>query len=230
VPDFFQRYIPDPRLFRGYRHILEAIDVYRAAKRPDIATRLEASLKAMVTEMGVQTAADAAAGTKMIRETLERRLVRPETSGPHLASRVRSEPIAAGSELPGGAVGFGDIQHLDAAVDPDYPHGGTYWRAIEWGSDAAVGRVVVGYFQPGFSIPQAGEFRNHPMFMSQGASGFLGGMSGAPAMRVQRPIEPKHFLRDGTHEAVTRHERQMERVQDEAISSMLAATATPRTR
>lgn len=230
MAEFFQRYVPDPRLFRGYRHILEAIDVYRAAKRPDIAGRLEVSLKAMAVELERQTVADAERGTRLIRETLHRRLVRPSTPGPHLADRVHSIPLALGSELPGGAVGFGELEALDKAINPRYQEAGTYWRAIEWGSDAAVGRVLVGYFQPGFAIPSANEHRQHPMFMTQGASGFLGGMSGAPAMLVKNPIEPKHFLRDGSADAIAYHERQMERVQDEAIGSMLTATTAPRTR
>lgn len=229
MAEFFQRYVPDPRLSRGYRHILDAIAVYRAASRPDIAARLELSLKAMTVEVERETVADALRGTKLIRDTLHDRLVRPSTPGPHLGSRVQSMPLPDPGILPGGAVGFGDIQALDKAVDPRHQDAGSYWRAIEYGSHAAVGRILVGYFQPGFRVPSQSEFRNHPMFMTQSASGFAAGMSGAPAMLVQNPIDPKHFLRDGSHDAIAFHERQMERIQDTAIASMWTATTAPRT-
>lgn len=231
--EFFQRYLPDPRLFRGYRHIQDAIDVYRAAREPQVAARLEAELQALMVTTERQTAQDALAGTKIMQETLRRRLVRPETAGPHLSSRIHSLPLP--TELPAGAIGYGDIGQLDTAIDPDYPESGSYWRAQEYGSDAAVGRIVVGFFQPGFAAPSEGEFRRHPYFTAAGgfdaARGRLPGEEGsAPAMRIKRPIPAKHFLRDGAVEAVAEHESQMQRLQSDAIDAMLAATGGPRTR
>lgn len=227
MAEFYRRYLPDPRLAEGYRTITDAAAVYRAAKMPWVAERLEAQLGALFVAITRQTAQDAAGGTEVIRRTLQARLVRDRTPGPHLAERVVSVALPEG--LPGGALGYGDIHHLDQAVDPHHPEAGTYWRAIEEGSDHMVGRIIVGFFQPGFAAPAADQFRRHPFFTTA-ATGFAPGMVGAPAMRITRPIEAKHFLRDGSAVAVAEHERQMQRLQRDAIDAMLATASGVRTR
>lgn len=226
--EFFQRYLPDPRLESGYRIILEAINVYRAARLEFVAERLSAELAAMQATVKVQTVKDALGGTEVIRRTLDARLVRDKTPGPHLASHVVSEPLPSPG-LEGGALGYGDIERLNQAVDPQHPQAGTYWRAIEEGSSHMVGRLIVGYFQPGFAVPAGGEFRQHPFFTTT-ASGFLSGGSGGAAMRITRPIEAKHFLADGSKVAVVEHESQMQRIQREAIDAMLATASGSRMR
>lgn len=228
MAEFFRRYEPDPQLFRGYRHILDAIDVYRAARHPEIAARLDAAFQAMLANVERQTVRSAARTDQRIRATLRERLVRSPTAGPHLADRVHSLPVP--TRLPAGALGVADIEQLDQAVDPDYPRS-PYWRAIEYGSDAAVGRIVVGYFQPGggrggATAPAADEFRHHPYFLSNRAA--PAGPS-PPAMKVQRPIEPKHFLRDGSREALAEHEAAMTMTQAEGLAAMSAVTMLPLT-
>lgn len=224
---FYRRYLPDPRLADGYRLITDAAAVYRAAKMTWVAERLEAQLASLFTAIERQTGKDAAAGTEGIRRRLEARLVRDRTQGPHLAQHIVSTPLPEG--LPGGAIGYGAIEQLDKAIDPDHPAAGTYWRAIEEGSAHMVGRIVVGYFQPGFAAPSFEQNRQHPMFKTAD-TGFLPGMVGAPAMRVMEPIQAKHFLRDGSRAAIYLHEREMRTLQAEAIDAMLATVSGTRTR
>lgn len=227
--DFFRRYLPDPRLAAGYKNIIDAAAVYRAARRPDVAARLEEQLASLFASITRQTEQDAIGGTEVMRRTLKARLVRDRTQGPHLADRIVALPTPLG--LPAGGIGYGAIEQLDQAVDPDHPQAGTYWRAIEEGSSHMVGRIVLGYFQPGFVPAAADQFRRHPYFTAQDPAepGFMPGVATAPAMRVQRPIEAKHFLQDGSAVAIAAHEQQMKRLQRDAIDAMLATVGTVRT-
>lgn len=217
MPPFFQSYHPDVRLEDGFRLIRAAAATYRAARQPRIAERLERDLLALRNEIVRLGVADAVYADKLAAATLRARLVRPETPGPHLADYIRSYPLPG--EL--GGVGFADIAVLDKAIDPKYPQHGTYWRAIEYGTRAHIGRVVVGYFQPGFAGPSGGEFRAHPYFTPEASSD-------AYPMRITRPIEPKHFLRSGIASALTNHVQKMGTLQAEAIASMRSATARSR--
>lgn len=228
MPSFARRWLPDPRYFAAIRFINDAIEVYRAAGHPEVAARLEAELAALEVKVVAQSEADAKAGDTIIRDTLRERLVRDTTPGPHLGDRVRSLALPAG--IPGGAIGYGDLDDLEKAVDPKFPEFGTYWRAIEYGSDHMVGRIIPGYFQPGFAAPSASEFRQHPYFTPASGAGLATGDTSAPAMRVQNPIEPKHFLRDGSATAAAEHETQMQRLQSDAADAFLAATDAQRTR
>lgn len=232
MAEFVRTYIPDPRFRQGVKLIFDAIDVYIAARQPVIAARLQAELSAMESAIRVATESDARKADTLMAELLESRLVRPATRGPHLAERIHSLPLDAA--LSEGALGYAATEELDRAVDPDYPESGTYWRAIEEGSEAQVGRVLVGYFQPGFAAPAASEFRQHPYFTPGGplaaARGRLSGEGdSSPAGLVKNPIEAKHFLRDGSAMAAADHDTNMRRIQSGAIDAMLGATAVART-
>lgn len=224
---FGRRYVPDPAFFRAIKLLRDAIEVYRAAQQPQIAARLSAELAAMEAAIAVQTEADVHEGTQLIKETLRSRLVREQTPGPHLGGRIRS--VATPTVVPAGAIGYGDIDELDKAIDPAYPEDGTYWRAIEEGSDAQVGRILPGYFQPGFRAPAGSEFRQHPFFTPASQMGFLGAGDSAPLMRIQKSIDAKHFLRDGSATAAAEHDGNMRRIQSDAADALLAATVAPRT-
>jgi hypothetical protein len=210
---FYQRYIPDIRLQEGMTLLRAAAATYRAARQPQIAARIEADLAAMQQEMLALSARNAVKADVLAGQVLRSRLVRPETPGPHLADHVRSYPLPG--EL--GGLGFADLAQLERAIDPKYPQHGTYWRAIEFGSTAQVGRLVVGYFQPGNAAPNVDERRAHAYFTPEAGTG-------APAMRIVRPIEAKHFLRDTATRAMTSQVQSMGTLQADAIASMKAAT------
>lgn len=135
--------------------------------------------------------------TKAIRNRVRATQRRPGGSG-RLAGGVVSRPVP--SPFPAGSVGIADIDVLDrrvvgAANSGRYP--GTagrqpYWQAQDEGSTHLVGRQMVGFFMPGMSRPSPSRSRQHARFVTARAGG---------PMTVKRPIEARHFLRDGANDA-----------------------------
>lgn len=157
-----------------------------------------ATAKRQMRAVEVDTARHA---TKAVRNRIQATQRRPGGTG-KLARGVVSRPI--GSALPAGSVGIGDIDILDRRVvgaSNSGRHPGTagrqpYWQVQEHGSTHLVGRTMVGFFMPGMSRPNPSQFRQHSRFsVSAGGRGYGG------AMTVRRPIEARHFLRDGAKDA-----------------------------
>jgi hypothetical protein len=126
------------------------------------------------------------------KNVLKATQVRPDTSkAKHLEdtffSRHTPTPVV---EL--GVVGLFD----EGALSQASRGGGIYWEAQEFGTDAHVGRVVRGFFQPGRARPSQVDFRVHPEFQAQKG----------PRMTIRRPIQERGFLRRGVEAAWKRRD------------------------
>lgn len=217
---FYTQIEPDPALARGYVYMLDAIDAYVARGRLGEAAHARRILRRMwreYEELGVQGAVKA---DEFIRGRLHATAVRPPTSG-RLAAAISSRPIP--STFPAGAIGIADLARLEkGAINPRAKKAGSYWRAQEYGTDAHVGRIVPGYFFPPQSAPNAAEFRDHPYFQQAKMNKAGSTRRGMPAMVIGRPLDARHFLRDGTDEAVAWHRLESARINRRAISSLAA--------
>lgn len=146
----------------------------------------------------------AARATRAIKRKLAETAVRPETDKPrHLADMIKSRRANVARGVGTGAVGVADIAELNKAVDPDFPRGGTYWEAQEYGTFAHMGRRITGYFYGGgapIAPPREAQFRVHAAF-SPGdlLTGPRGGRGGRGTIR--RPLMARRFIRDGADSA-----------------------------
>lgn len=146
--------------------------------------------------------------------------VRPDTSkANHMRGNIASRPL--GGRLPFGAVGVADIAVLNKTRRSS---GGPYWEAQEFGSSAAVGRILPGYFMPGKSRPGDAPSRTHPEFRRQTTG------RGVPAMVVKNPIEARGFLRRGVEDAGRYRERRLKTLEADLLrlaASFHASTPPP---
>jgi len=164
-----------------------------------------------VNEAGVLTAK---VSEESIREFISRTRVRPRApsfSGSDAVSgggaRKLLEDGVHSETLGQGSVGIASIEELDAVVGSD---GRPFWRTQEYGSTHNVGRVVLGFFQPGNPVPDQQQFRRHPIFVP----------GAGPPMHIQRPIGARHFLRDGAAAAESFREKQFREVEGSAVTSI----------
>jgi hypothetical protein len=164
--------------------------------------------------------------TESVRRRIQLTAKRPDggrVSG-NLADHVLSAPLPSTPPIAG--IGIGSLAELDKVVNPNRTSKVAYWRAQEEGSRAAVGRELTGlYYGAGFgggSPPSQALFRQHPLFR----------VGRGPTMRIRRPIQARHFLRDGSAdaEAVWRLQlRVAERRIATQIDALVAGTPVPRT-
>lgn len=208
---YFTRFVPDPKQMADvHRLFLDLRETYlRAASRGDRTARLQANLvtEAYVdfqNDLLVAAARVAEEADRAIKEYIERTRVRPVHASPqHLRDLIVSEVIR--TPLPAGVVGIARLDELDKAE---------YWKAQELGTDAHVGREVLGwFFSPGGkpSAPSPGRFRQDSAF---GASS-----SGQP-MKIAKPLRARRFLARGTDRARTVWLREMARVQRDAMRDL----------
>lgn len=225
---FYQRLNAPRGLAAGYVALLDAMDAYAAraavatlpAERAVLLAKRE-QVRQILTRMwkeyeklGVDGAIKA---DELIRARIRATAVRPPTSG-RLESGIISRPLP--TTWPAGAVGIADIDALDkAAVNPRFHAAGPYWRTQEYGYAGHVGRRVPGYFQPGGARPSGAEFRVHPYFEQVGGAGGRA-PRGTPAMVIRKPIEARHFLRDGTDDMLAWRQLGISRINRNAISAL----------
>jgi len=180
------------------------------------------ALAALVERQVIETTVQVAKlSEQAVREHIAKTRVRPdhEVFGGMFqgfapgGGRKRLEDAIKSDALGLGAVGIGSIEELDTVVGLD---GRPFWRTQEFGSTHNVGRVVFGLFQPGNSLPNQQQFRQHPVFIA-GAGG---------PMHIQRPIPARHFLRDGAAVAEGFRERLFADTQNAALGEIRAIRAT----
>lgn len=214
---FYQRLNPPRGLAGGYVALLDAMDAYAARGMFAERERVRQALNRMWREyerVGIEGAVKA---DTLIRARIRTTAVRPPTSG-RLESGIISRPIP--TTWPGAALGIADLDALDkTAINPRYHAAGPYWRTQEYGYSGHVGRVVPGYFQPGQSRPSGAEFRLHPYFEQVGGGGNKA-PRGTPAMVIGKPIQARHFLRDGTDDLIAWRRREMSRINRRAITTL----------
>jgi hypothetical protein len=166
---------------------------------------------------------------------------------PHLRSLLRSRPVQVfGGGIETGAVGVGNEDLLDQAINPTAPQYGPYWRAQEFGTGQAgvpsqVDRVIRGYFYgPGLVGPERplaqykGGGGPHPIFVSaknagaaygdvgfSGGGGKGGGKGGFGT--IEKEITPRHFIRDGADRALVEWRRGVARIGSDTVSRLRRA-------
>jgi hypothetical protein len=185
-----------------------------------LAARLEAiALQFNDLELGVARKT-ALRADQAIRQRIDATRVRPRRPGGksgQLSSRIKSEPLPS-RPLALGQVGIARMEELDKVVNPDFPNAKAYWRAQEYGYDFSQhprdkrGNVAIrGFFQPGNAPANGGQFRQHPYFETA---------QGAPRMVIRRPVPARHFLRDGTDNAVNYWHAEQQAVQRTIVAEL----------
>lgn len=169
--------------------VLQAVALFEADLKPQLASRARRAFIALVDELQV-IARDVAvyAREQILREEQQSR-VRPDTGGDG-GDRLEdylgeSAPL---SLLPG-SVGINDEQALaDSPV--------SWWWTNEEGYSGFEGREVVGFFfDSGFtaaSRPSQDQSREHPLFRPTGRG---------PTMTIQEPIPARRFVEHGYQSA-----------------------------
>lgn len=224
---YFKVLGPPLALSKTYEYMLAAIRNYRRASqlapdprqkafnrgRAEMIERAVGRMRAELTALGTSgaiRAEDEARGR--VRSTQ----VRPDPihQGKRLQDLVVCRPIA--TSLPSGSIGIGDMKVLDQVP---------FWRAQEFGYVLPEPRIIPGYFQPGFSRPSQGEYRQHPMFEQMQYA------RGMPALNLPagtRIALQRRYLRDTVSSVATWRLRKLGQVQKDAIVLLeRAAGASP---
>lgn len=184
-----------------------------AAARVNSAAAIEISIlirdvRVRMDYIAMQTAAVARDSVRFhIGATRKRpRSVAGVSQSGRLDSGIVAKPLPVVLPRGGGGVGVGQIEALEAATAGGHRTKSGYnyyWRTQEDGSDAMVGRYLYGVFQPGERRPSGSEFRQHPIFEERR---YYPGIR--YKMLVTRPVQARHFLKDGAGEAyLFRHEQ-----------------------
>lgn len=174
--------------------------------------------------------------TKGMHERLRANRVRdPTGSTPPLEDLVVAMPLAPVGGYQTGAVGVGNVDFLNRAINSHSRGYGTYWRAIEYGTGkdgvpTQIGRILYGSFVgAGGSSPTrplseyAGGGGPHPAFVSGGV-----GVSASGGERVLgfgtigKEITGKHFIKWGADEAAIAWRSDIAQVQSRALQELRA--------
>jgi hypothetical protein len=216
---YFQRIEGFAATRSAYTLLFEALDIARslgpagaARARALQAAIFELERREQLVSRATAQRADAFIRTHIASSSTGRPR-RPASRSGDMAGNVRSDPLAG--TLPLGQVGIANLELMARTVNPDAPGAGEYWRAQEYGTTAHIGRRLVGYFQPGGAPPNEGDFRAHAYFDYDGRSN-----KKAPGGIIRRPIQPRHFLRDGTADAVGYWREQQRRVERDVVSAL----------
>lgn len=171
-------------------------------------------------ELDLLARAVAKDAVKQIRNRIRATQKRAYTvTRPYLVDQVKARPEFVSSPWATGAVGVGDIDALDKAINPRDPGKFSYWRSQEYGARPS-NKAVYGYFwDRGMntrSRPSQAQFRVHPIFMAS-----------KPGQRMiwRRPIEPRHFVRDGADRAYRDWLAGIGQIQGAAIAGIRAVLA-----
>jgi hypothetical protein len=217
---FFSVLPAPPALAGGLELLAECLLIARELPTGQgaLVSDLMAAVQAEVTGAAIQTAR---AADEAIRHRIALTRVRPRSpsfSGSDAftgggGGRKLLEDGIHSESLGLGGVGIASIEELDTVVGKD---GRPFWRTQEFGSTHNVGRVVLGFFQPGSVAPDQSQFRRHPIFVAG---------PGVP-MHIQRPIPARHFLRDGAAEAVLFREASFREIEVASVSEIRALRAS----
>lgn len=188
---FFAILPPEQHLLNAYRMLLDARQValrnFPGGEGRARALAIDVVLREVQARVDIAAAETAVEADKAIVHRIKKTQVRPDPPGAggrrRLQDAIVSRPLA--TNVSGGGVGIGDIDVLDQVADAN---GQAYWRAQEFGSSHLVGHRVRGFFQPGRSPAQGGQFRVHATFEPD---------SEGPEMLITRPITERAFLREG---------------------------------
>lgn len=213
---FYTRFEPDPALVDLYSELQAAAAAFERAAGGDPRLEVRAIraievMRDIMRRLTIHSRVSAANADRLIRERIEATRVRPRASG-RMSAHVISRALP--SSVPSGAIGVADLDELDRS-NPASRMGRSgipYWMAQEYGSSAAVGRRLTGFFTPGFAAADPGQFRVHPFFEVGGPQ--------APRMVIKNPIEARHFLRDGSRDALDFHHRELKAIDRLAIAGI----------
>lgn len=203
MPGYFTRIEPDADVLAAYVVLLDTIKIYQRGGRLREAAMMEEALLKLREDFERHGRRLAQKAEGLVRDRLRQTQKRADTPGPaHLRDKIVARPIP--STFPAGAVGIGDLDTLETAVNPRT--GGVYWRAQEFGLPVSMrGKPAPGYFMPGMSPPNPQGGR-HPYFEQMPYA------RGMPALVRTRPVPARHYLRDGAQLAFVWHQMQSRRL------------------
>lgn len=241
------------RFNRAIRLAEENEAIYARAGQPQVAAATRRELLRAYADFsrGLDLIAKETAklATRAVKAELASSRRRPDTGHtPHLRNAIISRPLRRFGTVATGEVGIGDIEVLDAVVNPYGPQYGPYWRAQEQGTTHQAGRVVYGGFYgsggaPGpfkpdtaFRSPNQGP---HPVFISThaargalSAAGFGGrgpgakGGAGGGKMTISVELQPRRFIAKGAAVAAAQWRADLARL-EQATDRRLAAVVRP---
>jgi hypothetical protein len=205
---------PEKHLLNAYRLLLDARQValrnFPGGEGRARALAIDIVLREVQARVDIAAAETAAEADKAIVRKIKKTQVRPDPpaakGGRRLQDGIQSRPLI--TSVSGGGVGIGDIDVLDQVADEQ---GRAYWRAQEFGSTHLVGKVVRGFFQPGRSEPQGGQFRTHPVFEVDPEG---------REMLITRPISERAFLREGAAAAEIFRQKALGRAVTPALAEL----------
>lgn len=187
--------------------------------------------------VGLRQAAEKAAvrAIKGMRERLEGTRERvPTGTVPALQDLLEARPLDLGQRETG-AVGVGNVQLLNRAINPHSRGYGTYWRAQEYGTGqgevrSQIGRILYGSFQTAggseMTAPMAeyaGGGGPHPVFKS-GYSPSVDGQRMSGLGTIGKEIRAKHFIKFGADEAAVMWRVDVAEVQTRALDRLDSIT------
>src|SRR5487761_248744 len=148
---------------------------------------------------------------------------------PPLEDLVAALPLAPIGKAQTGAVGVGNVDFLNRAVNAHNRGYRSYWRAIEYGTGqegvpSQLGRILYGSFtQSGGSSPMApaaqyaGGGGPHPVFIAGGVGiSQIDGVRTIGMGTIGREVPAKHFIQWGADEAQIMWRRDIANMQDRA--------------
>lgn len=188
-----------------------------------------ANLKLVATR-GAQRA------TKGMVERLHGNRQRPPTGSiPPLEDLAVAMPLAPIGKYQTGAVGVGNVDFLNRAINPHSRGYGSYWRAIEYGTGqggvpSQLGRILYGSFvdagggNPTRPMSQyAGGGGPHPAFISGGVGTWMqDGVRTVGMGTINREVPAKHFIQFGADDAAVAWRADLANAQQRAISELRA--------
>lgn len=170
--------------------------------------------------------------TKGMLERLDQNRARPSSgSTPALRDLVEANPLPAIGGYQTGAVGVGNVELLNRAINPHSRGYGPFWRAIEYGTGqhgvpSQIGRILYGSFtaaggaDPTPPMPEyAGGGGPHPIFLS-GYQSQAGGDRVSGLGTIGKEIEARHFIRYGADGAAVQWRAEISALQDRAVESL----------
>lgn len=174
--------------------------------------------------------------TKGMIERLRADRRRPSSgSVPPLEDLLEASALAPIGRYQTGAVGVGNVDFLNRAVNPHSRGYGAYWRAIEYGTGqggvpSQIGRILYGSFTSAgggdATAPMsqyAGGGGPHSVFIAGGVgAGTVNGVRTEGMGTIGKEVPAKHFIQWGADDAAVAWREDLATAQDRAVSELRA--------
>lgn len=203
-----------------------------ADRRGGSATRASVAAIRRQLSQELDTLARATAKDADVKIKKALRIKRPPSGNTNgILRNVRSYPLGALHGFATGAVGVASVAWLAKAHNPLDAKQRPYWEALEYGTNANVGRRIRGWFfdsHAGYEDPEKPRavYRNvanppHGVFVPGAkaqALGLMGGKGGKG--EIHTPLRAKHFIRDGANAALADWQTGLSSIQTATLAEL----------